>query len=222
MSVSESDDAARLSLRAEPDRLPASRPCALGAPEPARGRGDRRAFAAADRGCRHDARADGIRGGDLRGPRVARARMGGAGAPPARPLRRLREGAGRARKARAALSGLHEPKRNRRGGRQRRGPRLAARSGRRAALSRPRARLVRARRRAEMASGKPYALRLDMARALSGLRRLSWSAVDPFGVEPPTAASRRSRRVGRCRSWRARRCTAAITSQSSWTTRFRA
>jgi glutamyl-Q tRNA(Asp) synthetase len=43
------------------------------------------------------------------------------------------------------------------------------------------------RRRAEMASGKPYALRLDMVRALSGLGPLLWSAVDPFGIEPPTA-----------------------------------
>ena len=41
-----------------------------------------------------------------------------------------------------------------------------------------------ARRRAEMASGKPYALRLDMKRALSGAPSLSWNSVDPFGVEP--------------------------------------
>jgi glutamyl-Q tRNA(Asp) synthetase len=38
--------------------------------------------------------------------------------------------------------------------------------------------------RAEIASGKPYALRLDMARALSGLPLLSWNSVDPFGIEP--------------------------------------
>jgi len=41
------------------------------------------------------------------------------------------------------------------------------------------------RRKTEMASGKPYALRLDMPRALSGLPPLSWSAVDPFGLESP-------------------------------------
>lgn len=40
------------------------------------------------------------------------------------------------------------------------------------------------RRRTEMASGKPYALRLDMARALSGVPALSWHEVDPFGREP--------------------------------------
>jgi glutamyl-Q tRNA(Asp) synthetase len=39
------------------------------------------------------------------------------------------------------------------------------------------------RRQAEMAEGRPYALRLDMTRALSGVPSLSWSGVDPFGVE---------------------------------------
>jgi glutamyl-Q tRNA(Asp) synthetase len=42
------------------------------------------------------------------------------------------------------------------------------------------------RRKAEIASGKPYALRLDTARALSGLSPLSWNSVDPFGVETAT------------------------------------
>ncbi len=41
-----------------------------------------------------------------------------------------------------------------------------------------------ARRQAEMASGQPYALRLDMARAMSGVPELYWRSVDPFGVEP--------------------------------------
>ena len=36
------------------------------------------------------------------------------------------------------------------------------------------------RRRAEMAGGKPYALRLDMARALEGRAALSWRECDPF------------------------------------------
>jgi glutamyl-Q tRNA(Asp) synthetase len=40
------------------------------------------------------------------------------------------------------------------------------------------------RRRAEMAGGRPYALRLDMAKALSGIAHLSWTSVDPLGVEP--------------------------------------
>ena len=40
-----------------------------------------------------------------------------------------------------------------------------------------------ARRRQEIASGKPYALRLDMARALAGAASLSWREADPFGRE---------------------------------------
>ena len=40
------------------------------------------------------------------------------------------------------------------------------------------------RRRDEMASGRPYALRLDMARALAGISDLTWRERDPFGVEP--------------------------------------
>lgn len=40
-----------------------------------------------------------------------------------------------------------------------------------------------AKRRAEIASGRPYAWRLDMARALAG-PPLSWREVDPFGVCP--------------------------------------
>lgn len=40
------------------------------------------------------------------------------------------------------------------------------------------------RRRAEMGGGRPYALRLDMARALTSLPALSWNSIDPFGIEP--------------------------------------
>jgi len=43
------------------------------------------------------------------------------------------------------------------------------------------------RRRDEMASGRPYALRLDTARVLAGLADLTWRESDPFGVEPDTA-----------------------------------
>ncbi len=39
-----------------------------------------------------------------------------------------------------------------------------------------------ARRRAEIASGRPYGLRLDMARALAGAADLTWRERDPFGV----------------------------------------
>jgi len=38
-----------------------------------------------------------------------------------------------------------------------------------------------AKRKAEMAGGRPFSLRLDMARALEGLPQLAWSDVDPFG-----------------------------------------
>ena len=40
------------------------------------------------------------------------------------------------------------------------------------------------RRRDAMASGQPYALRLDMASALAGLADLTWRERDPFGLEP--------------------------------------
>lgn len=42
-----------------------------------------------------------------------------------------------------------------------------------------------ARRRAEMASGRPYALRLDSGRALAGLPALSWQEADPLGTAAP-------------------------------------
>jgi glutamyl-Q tRNA(Asp) synthetase len=45
------------------------------------------------------------------------------------------------------------------------------------------------RRRAEMANGKPYALRLDMARALTSVPALSWNSIDPFGIELATTHS---------------------------------
>ncbi|HSG94302.1 MAG TPA: tRNA glutamyl-Q(34) synthetase GluQRS [Afifellaceae bacterium] len=41
-----------------------------------------------------------------------------------------------------------------------------------------------ARRRKELAGGRPYALRLDMARALSGPAELTWRESDPFGLAP--------------------------------------
>jgi glutamyl-Q tRNA(Asp) synthetase len=41
-----------------------------------------------------------------------------------------------------------------------------------------------ARRRDETANGRPYALRLDMVRALAGFKDLTWRERDPFGLEP--------------------------------------
>jgi glutamyl-Q tRNA(Asp) synthetase len=43
------------------------------------------------------------------------------------------------------------------------------------------------RRHAEIARGRPYALRLDMTRALSGIPPLSWSSVDPLCGDPTTS-----------------------------------
>ena len=58
-----------------------------------------RAAVAAHRGHRRGALPAGIRGGDLRGPRLARASMGAAGAAAVRALRRLPRGAGEAGRA---------------------------------------------------------------------------------------------------------------------------
>jgi glutamyl-Q tRNA(Asp) synthetase len=41
-----------------------------------------------------------------------------------------------------------------------------------------------AKRKAEIASGRPYALRLDTARALAAAPPLAWREVDPFGSAP--------------------------------------
>ena len=43
-----------------------------------------------------------------------------------------------------------------------------------------------ARRREGVASGRPYALRLDMRRALAGLPPLQWREVDPFAADAAT------------------------------------
>jgi glutamyl-Q tRNA(Asp) synthetase len=53
-----------------------------------------------------------------------------------------------------------------------------------------------AQRRTEMASGNPYALRLNMAQAFSGLPKLWWNSVDPFGVEQAATHSANPARWG--------------------------
>ncbi len=124
-------------FRAEPERLSASRPCAVGAAEFRHGAaaGGRLLLRIEDIDA--DALPAGVRGGDLRGPRLARRRMGGAGAPAVRAFRRIPQGAARARSAAADLSELREPLRSDADGQRPRVARaLAARSGRRAALSR--------------------------------------------------------------------------------------
>ena len=46
-----------------------------------------------------------------------------------------------------------------------------------------------AKRRQAVDSGRPYALRLDMARALQGVPPLVWREADPFGRAPPASVS---------------------------------
>ena len=66
-------------------------------------RAARRAAAAAHRGHRRDALPSRIRGGDLRRPRLARHRLGGAGAAAERAFRRLSRGARHGSRRRASL-----------------------------------------------------------------------------------------------------------------------
>ena len=109
--------ATRFPFCAEPERLPPSRPRLFGAAEFRPGAQDRRAISAAHRGYRRHAVPAGIRGGDLRRPRLARHRLGNAGAAAIGTLaelsRRGRETVG----AGTDLSGLRKPRRNRAAGR---------------------------------------------------------------------------------------------------------
>ena len=82
----------RLPLRAEPERLSASRPCLFGIAQLRHGARNRRPAAAAHRGYRHAALAAGIRDGDLRGSGLARHFLAAAGAAAERAFRRLRIG----------------------------------------------------------------------------------------------------------------------------------
>ena len=90
---------ARFPLCAEPERPSAPRPCAVGAAQLRHGARRGRAVPAADGGHRHDALPARVRGRDLRGPRLARARMGAAGAAAVRAFRRVPRGARQARRA---------------------------------------------------------------------------------------------------------------------------
>ena len=134
-----------------------------------------------------DALPAGIRGGDLRGPRPGsaspgRRRCGGSRSISRdyRAARRETVGAG------PDLSRFREPRRDRAaGGAARDGWRLAARSRRRAALSgRRQSRCRRTSAPALIASGAPYALRLDMAAALRARRAIS---PGPSRAKAPTA-----------------------------------
>ena len=150
-------------------------------------------------------------------------RLGTAGAAPVRALRRLRPGAGEARRAGPHLSELREPRRDRAAGRRARCEgAVAARSGRRAALS----------RRCEDAESPTSAPRGWRERALRAAPRH-----ERGGRAQRRAHLGRDRRksegrarhpdgaaggLGRRRARRARRRRRAIISRSWSTTRCRA
>src|SRR5262249_29943340 len=104
------DDRTNLPLRAEPERLFAPRPCLFGAAQLRLGARAGRALPAAHRGHRRDALPARIRGGDLRGPRLARPRLGAAGASAVRAFRRLSGGARAPRCPGPRLRELREPR----------------------------------------------------------------------------------------------------------------
>ena len=170
---------ARLPLRAEPERLPASRPCLLGAAQLATWRAPRAAASCcasrtstATR-CRPEYEAAIYE--DL-------AWLGLAWEEPvrrqSRALRRLSRGAGAARGAGARSIPLREPRRDRphrsRDAEQSAAPGRAIPMARRSIPARPRRPA-----KAELpphGGGEPYALRLDMAAALA--RRAGWRGGD--------------------------------------------
>ena len=130
-------DAARFPLRAEPERGAASRPRLLGAHRPRALPAGRRPVPGPHRGHRPDPLPPGIRGGDFSRPRLARARMGGAGAAAVGAFRRLCGGARQARGDGPGLSRVPVAGRDRGDDA---GTGLAARPRRRAALPRRRPR----------------------------------------------------------------------------------
>src|SRR5581483_12258838 len=101
--------ATRFPICAKPERLSASRPCAVRAAQLRHGARVGRAAAAADRGHRRNPLPAGIRDGDLRRSRMARHRMGKAGAPAIGASWRIPGGAGRTCGEAAHLSKLREP-----------------------------------------------------------------------------------------------------------------
>ena len=164
-------------------------------------RAARRAVPAAHRGHRRDALPARIRGGDLRGPRLARPRLGAAGAAAIRASRRVSRGAREARghgpdSIRASKAAAE----------------IAQHGGDRDARERwPRdpdgvplypgaaRKLPRAERAARIGGGEPYALRLDMGDGDGMAGALTWVET---GAGPQARAGRggRAGRLGRCRA----------------------
>src|SRR5437762_8477287 len=136
MTVLTSHAATRFPICTETERLPPSRARLFGAAEFWPGAPGRRQVPAADRGHRRDQVPAGIRGGDLRGPRLAGDILGNAGAAAIGTFLKL---SGRARKTGRLgpdLSELRKPCGNRPSGCAARGRRaVAARSRWSAALS---------------------------------------------------------------------------------------
>ena len=187
-------------LRAEPDRVAAPRPCAFGRLRPgaaAREAGGRFLLRIEDidpARCRPD-----FTEAILRGPGLARPRLGWRGARPVAAPGRLPRGARRAGRARAALSVLLHARAT---SRARSPPAPPRRTGRTGALYPGTCRRLSRRRTARRAShaGEPHALRLDMARG-AGAR-----CAAPLTLRRSTAsaAALRPRALRRRRCWRAR------------------
>ncbi len=159
-----------------PERPPASRSRALGAAQCRDGARGGRALAAAHRGHRRDALPARIRGGDPGGPRLARHRVGTAGAAPVGAFRRLPRRACEAAKRRASsIRASRAAPRSRASSpsarRRRRG--RAIRTARRSIPATPR-RLSADEQRGADGASEPYALRLDMNAAVERTGALTW------------------------------------------------
>src|SRR6186713_37713 len=130
------DHATRFPICAKPEWLPSSWPCLFGAAEFRPRAPDWRKISAADRKYRRDQMPAGVRGGDLRGPRLARNILGNAGAAAIGAFCALSGGDRRLGRPGPDLSKLREPRGDRPSGRATRSQcALAARSRRGAALS---------------------------------------------------------------------------------------
>ncbi len=161
------DAAACLPLCAEPERLSASRPRLFGVAEFRFRAPPRRPIPAAHRGYRHRQMPARIRGRDLPGSRLARHRLGNAGAAAIKPSCGLSRGArqagqSRAWSIRASKAAPRLPRWWRGGRRRRRGRAIPTGTP----LYPGTAKSLAAEERGRLLqSGAPFALRLDMAAA---------------------------------------------------------
>ena len=169
------DHATRFPICAKPERLPPSRSRLFGAAEFRPGAPHGGKFPAADRGYRCHTMPAGIRGGDLRGPRLAGNILGNAGAAAIGAFCALSGGGRKIGRPGPDLSEFREPRGNRPSGGATRSRRaVAARSRRRAALS--------GRREIAVAGPAPAADRAR--RALRAAARHAGRARTCRGTEP--------------------------------------